>query len=259
MIGIAMYHTITTLWKRGNSKLEICRQTGHSWKTVDKLIKRIESGEGLAGRKERVHALAEREEEIIRYIEEGLTAVRIHEKLVESGKEVSYGIVKAYVRGVKKKKGVYRRFHSEPGEEVQVDFTDVGKQPNLLGELKRAYGFCMTLGYSRFSYHEIVFDQSVDTFLRCHMNGFEALGGVPKVVKIDNLKAGVSRPSFYEPVIQEQYKQFAKHYHFDPIPCKVRRPEEKGKVESGVKYLKRNFFAGRVFKDNEDMNRQLRE
>jgi len=69
------------------------------------------------------------------------------------------------------------------------------------------------------------------------------------VVKIDNLKAGVIDTNFYEPLIQRTYASFAAHYGFLPQPCRIYTPTDKGKVESGVKYVKDNGFKGRNFED----------
>jgi hypothetical protein len=81
---------------------------------------------------------------------------------------------------------------------------------------------------------------------------------VPEYVKIDNLKAAILKANFYEPIYQKLYKDFAQHYGFRPHPCRVREPNDKGKVESGIKYVKRNFFLGRKFKDGDDVERKLR-
>lgn len=75
---------------------------------------------------------------------------------------------------------------------------------------------------------------------------------------VDNLKAAILEANFYEVAYQELYKKFAEHYSFKILPCRVRQPQEKGKVESGIKYIKRNFFAGRVFANSEDLDRQLK-
>jgi hypothetical protein len=78
-------------------------------------------------------------------------------------------------------------------------------------------------------------------------------------VKIDNLKAAILEASFYEPFYQKEYLEFSRAYGFLIHNCKVRYPEEKGKVESGVKYVKGNFFAGREAKNHQDSIRQLHE
>ena len=115
----------------------------------------------------------------------------------------------------------------------------------------------MWLSYSRYDYYETVYDQKVETFISCHINAFNYFGGVPECVKIDNLKAAILEASFYEPIYQSLYKQFADYYGFKPLPCRIYTPNDKGKVESGIKYVKNNFFAGRTFKNGDDLDRQL--
>ena len=109
----------------------------------------------------------------------------------------------------------------------------------------KTWCFAMTLSYSRYSWWCLTTDQSVDTFLRCHIRAFEFFGGVPAMVKLDNLKAGVIRPSFYEPVYQHQYADMLAHYGAGPVATRIHTPEHKGKVESAVKYVKGNFLPAR--------------
>ncbi len=76
----------------------------------------------------------------------------------------------------------------------------------------------------------------------------ERARGVPEVIKIDNLKAAILEANFYGPIYQRMYKEFSDYYGFKPIPCRIYHPNDKGKVESGIKYVKSNFFLGRRFK-----------
>lgn len=139
-----------------------------------------------------------------------------------------------------------------PGEKAQVDFGYIGRIPDPTGKIKKAWVFCMVLCYSRLMYCEIVFNQEVKTFIRCHENAFRYFGGVPKMVKTDNLKAAILEANFYEPVYQREYQEFSKHYGFSSIPCRVKTPTDKAKIESGVKYVKNNFFKGRSLKTYEE-------
>lgn len=107
----------------------------------------------------------------------------------------------------------------------------------------------MVLSYSRYMYAQIVMDQSVKTFIQCHTNAMRYFGGVPQVIKIDNLKAGIIDANFYEPLVQRTYASFAAHYGFLPEPCRIYTPTDKGKVESGVDYVKDNGLKGRNFND----------
>ena len=116
----------------------------------------------------------------------------------------------------------------------------------------------MTLSNSRKSYQEVVWKQDIETFIRCHENAFNFFGGVTKIVKVDNLKSAVLKAHLYEPELNPNYLAFSKHYGFIPLPCKVRTPEHKGKVESGINYVQSNALKGKKFNSLEEQNQYLR-
>ncbi len=134
-----------------------------------------------------------------------------------------------------------------PGEIAQVDFGYVGRLFDAARQqLRKAWVFVLVLGYSRHLFCRIVFDQRVETWLDCHVRAFAALGGVPAVLVPDNLKAAVVRAAFGmrdTVTLNRSYRELARHYGFQVDPTPVRSPEKKGKVEAGVKYVVRNFFA----------------
>ncbi|MFC1567190.1 IS21 family transposase [bacterium] len=257
MLGGAMYTTIKTLWTQKKNKTEIAKITGHNWRTVDKVIKATENGQEYPVKKPHPNKLDDYKEVIQEKLEKGFTGVLIHEYFKNLEINISYSSIAEYIKRLKKRSNIHIRFHTEPGAESQVDFGYVGLIKDKTGRKRKAYVFHMVLSYSRYDYYEIVFDQKVETFIKCHENAFEYFGGVPEYVKIDNLKAAILEANFYEPIYQEQYKQFADYYEFKAIPCRVRQPQEKGKVESGIKYIKNRFFLGRTFKDIIDATNQL--
>jgi transposase len=248
MIKIAMYTTIITLYKKAISQRQIAKLTKTDRKTVSKIIKRYKE-EGLDE-----PVIYQRESilnlwhgEIVSLLEKSLSCQRIHEELRHQGCQASYSALTRYVKKHKIKDNSCIRFHTRPGEEAQVDFGDIGLQYTSEGKRVKAYVFNMRLSYSRFDYYEVVFDQTIKTWIECHINAFNYFAGVPEVIKLDNLKAGVIDANFYEPVYQKEYKRLAEHYGILLSPCRVYQPQEKGKVESGIKYVKNNFFAGRSF------------
>jgi len=259
MLAIAMYTTILTLFKQGKSKSEISRITGHDRKTVRKIIKKYqEQSIEVPIYKARPSKLDKYYDQIVSYLEKDLSKVRIYEELVRCNNiDASYSAVSRYIAKIIINNDICVRFHSDPAEEAQVDFGYSGMRLDEFGKLRKSWVFNMRLSYSRFDYYEVVFDQKVETFINCHKNAFRKFGGVPKTVKIDNLKSAVLQAGFYESVYQNLYKRFADHYGFYPLPCRVRKPQEKGKVESGIKYVKNNFFKGREFKSYDDLNYQL--
>jgi len=139
---------------------------------------------------------------------------------------------------------------TDAGEIAQVDFGAIGKlwDPDT-GRMREAYVFVLVLGYSRHMVVRIVFDQKIATWLRLHVEAFEELGAVPRVMVPDNLKAAVVRAAFgvaEDPMLNRSYRELARHYGFKIDPTPPHSPKKKGKVESGVKYVKRNFIAPRA-------------
>lgn len=152
------------------------------------------------------------------------------------------------------------RMHTEPGEEAQVDFGSVGMLLDPRQDrLRTAYVFVMTLCFSRHQYAELVFDQKIGTWIACHRHAFESFGGFPKRVVPDNLKAAVLVASLHDPILGEAYRRMAQHYGFLISPTRPRTPEHKGKVESGVHYVNRNFMAGQEFADIDVANERLQK
>jgi transposase len=208
---------------------------------VAKISEKIASGQSWPPPQTRNKRLSDYHEKIRELVENNKSAVLIHDHLARVyDLSVSYPTVARYVQQFKKSE-VFVPMLCDPGEEAQVDFGYLGRFKQD-GKSKKVWVFSFILSHSRLGYHELVLDQKVSTFIACHIHSFEYLGGVPATIKIDNLKAGVITPSFYEPIIQEQYAKFLKHYGTSPIVSRPYRPQDKGKVESGIKYLGNNFI-----------------
>lgn len=244
MYRLDMYHTIKTLLGQGHSERKIARELGIHRKTVKRIAQRATDGSDPP-EYVRESKLSDYEDKL-REWEPKLSGVLIHERLSgEYGLEVSYRTVSRYLRRLRADSPEsFVPMVCDPGEEAQVDFGDAGRFEWEAGHKCKVWVFVMTLSHSRYSYQAVVRDQRVETFITCHRKAFEYFGGVPQRVKLDNLKAGVLAPSFYEPVLQQQYAEFLAYYGCAGTPCRVRKPEHKGKVESGVKYVKNHFFRG---------------
>lgn len=147
-----------------------------------------------------------------------------------------------------------------PGEAAQVDF---GKGPTITdaytGQTISTWIFVMTLCFSRHTYAEVVTDQKVATWLACHRRAFEFFAGVPGKLIIDNAKCAITRACFRDPQVQRSYADLAEGYGFLISPCPPRDPQKKGRVESGVKYVKNSFVPLRRFRTLADANVQLRQ
>lgn len=257
MYGVAMYYSVKTLKEKGKRNSEIANILGIHRNTVMKLKKKIEKSEIIPERNSRKSSLEVHKSEIQEYIGEGLSAVLIHKRLkLRHDLRISYSTVRDYVGNIRGSE-CYIPLLSPPGQEAQVDFGYVGLVENN-GKKVKAWVFCMTLSYSRYAYYELVLNQSTETFIKCHINAFEYFGGVPETVKIDNLKSAVLEASFYEPVLQTEYNNFLLHYNTAGVTCRVRRGQDKGKVESGIKYVKNNFIKGLTYREFKGVQEQLK-
>ena len=248
-----MQTTIKTLFKKGYSKSQIARTLKVSRNTVRSILKSEERGEEILEKRPHPSTLDDHREFIEIQLAKELSIQRIYQDLISNYEfNGSYSTVRDYVKKITlKSPKAYMVLTSLPGEEAQVDFGYVGTI-NVDGKAKKAWVFVISLSYSRYMYACIVFDQSIRTFIQCHIDAFRYFGGVPETVKIDNLKAAIVQADFYEPVTQRAYACFAAHYGFWAEPCRVATPTDKGKVESNVKYIKNNCFKSRDFKNFEE-------
>ena len=103
----------------------------------------------------------------------------------------------------------------------------------------------MVLCYSRMMYLEFTVSQTMEHWFACHQNAFDAFGSVPGKIMVDNLKSAVlKRIVGHAPVFNPKYLDFANHFGFKIAPCGVGKGNEKGRVENGVGYVKKNLLAG---------------
>jgi hypothetical protein len=145
------------------------------------------------------------------------------------------------------------RFETPPGRQGQADWGQCWT--TIAGKGVKVHLFVLTLGYSRRLYAEATPDEQLPSFLRCHEAAFAHLGGVPHEIVYDNLKSVVLGRDFagsrfeWNPIFWD----FSRHYGFQPRPHRPYRPQTKGKVESGVKYVKR-FLRGKSFESLDHLN-----
>jgi transposase len=193
-------------------------------------------------------------------LKENVKVTAIFDRLKEQGYKGSYASVLRLSRQIDPKPvETYTRKECQPGEEAEIDFGYVGMMKDSEGNLRKTWAFVMVLGWSRYAYVEFVFDQKVETWLRCHRNGLEFLGGVPLRLVIDNLKSGITQAVWDDPQVQMAYRECAEHYGFLILPCRPATPEHKGKVEGGVGYVQGRFMGGRGPMALVQANREVRK
>jgi len=184
--------------------------------------------------------------QIVRWLDtHPYSAQQIYQRLCEAGYEGGRTIVKDYVHRVRPRhQEAFLKLDFAPGEAAQVDWGEFGSIG--VGSTRRRLSFfLMVLCYSRRMYLEFTVSQTSEFFLSCHENAFAAFGGVPRQIMVDNLKSAVlQRLVGVAPVFNPKYLDFSRHWGFEIKACNVRSGNEKGRVENGVGYVKKNFLSG---------------
>ena len=135
-----------------------------------------------------------------------------------------------------------------PGEEAQVDYGSgpMVRDPHS-GRYRRTRMFVLTLGWSRKAVRLLTFHSSTHIWAELHERAFRRLGGVTRTVVLDNLGEGVLRPDIYDPALNPLYRDLLTHYGAVALPCRVRDPDRKGKVERSVGHAKNTPLKGLRF------------
>ena len=198
----------------------------------------VASAEQTAGPPTSASASAVHRDAIEVGLSRGRNAMAIWQDLVDTrGFTGGYQSVKRFVRKLAggSSKAACAVIETAVGEEAQVDYGTgpMVRDPHS-GKYRRTRLFVLTLGYSRKSVRLLLFHSSTQTWAELHEKAFRRLGGCTRVVVLDNLREGVLKPDIYDPTINPVYADMLKHYGVVAMPCRVRDPDRKGKVESGV-------------------------
>jgi len=252
------------LKRQGLSIRAISRLTGYCRKTVRKYLIQPDSVPVYGPREKQPGRL----ERFKPYLEERMRAgvwnarVLLRE-LRERGYSGGYTLVTDWLRPQRESAHTVavRRFETPPGKQAQVDWGHLGTL-EINGEERKLWAFTFTLGYSRTMMAEAAVDQKLGTLLRMHEEAFRQLGGVPEEILYDRMKTvWLETDERGEIVWHPVFLDFARYWGFAPRLCRPYRAQTKGKVESGVKYIRRNFLCGLQGREPSclsDLNAQLR-
>lgn len=150
------------------------------------------------------------------------------------------------------------------GDKVFVDYS--GKKLPIVdrktGEIREAEIFLGVLGASSYTFAEATWSQTLPDWIGSHVRMFRFFDGVPRLIVPDNLKSGVNRSSFYDPEINRSFGRMASHYGVGVLPARPKRPKDKAKVESGVRFAQ-SCILGRLrnhtFFSLDEANAAIRE
>ena len=234
---------IKVLHKQGKSIRQIAKETGRSRNTVKKYLIKDEHPKYKTRAK-----MPSKLDNYKSYVEERINSAQPHvipvtvllREIQKKGYQGKITILRDFVRELRTPKPEkIRRYETEPGEQMQVDWWEVRKGKNPL------YGFVAILGFSRKTFIEFTNRMDEMTLLRCHKNAFDYFGGVPEKILYDNMKTVVIQRNKYgkgEHGYQKTFLDFAKHYGFIPKLCRPKRPQTKGKVERVIQYIQKSFY-----------------
>jgi transposase len=189
-----------------------------------------------------------------------LRATRLFEMVKSRGYTGSVVQLRRWVRLIRPAATVtvYRRLTTLAAEEAQIDWGAFGSIRIGRG-VRPLSGFVMVLSYSRAIFALFTVDQTLESFLRGHVEAFAAFQGVARTLVYDNLRSAVLERAGTAIRFHPRLLELAGHYHFAPRPCTPGRGNEKGKVERQISYLRQAFFAARTFADVDDLNAQFRQ
>ena len=197
---------------------------------------------------------------IVEWLGRGRNAMGIWQDLVDDhGFRGRYASVKRFVKKLRARSVEARVvITTAPGEEAQVDYG--GDGPMVLhasGKYRRTRLFVLTLGYSRKSVRLLTWKSSSQIWAELHEQAFRRLGGTVRWVVLDNLKEGVLEPAVYDPTLNPVYRDMLAHYGVVALPCRVRNPDRKGKVESAVGHAQSTPLRGKRFESLEEAQAYL--
>jgi transposase len=188
-------------------------------------------------------------------------ATVVLQRLHENGFDGRITIVRDYLRhlrGPQKKREAFLRFESEPGEQMQIDWGHFGSL--LYGQTKRKlYALAVLESYSRMLYVEFTHSQNQSALHQCLLNAFIFFSGSPKEILVDNMLTAVIERQGTVIRFNDAFLDFLRIFNIRPVACTPGAPNEKGKVESAIKYLRQNFWPLRSFEDLTDVQLQAQK
>jgi transposase len=190
--------------------------------------------------------------------ERPLRLVRIRELLAREGVAVSYSTLRRYVQrelGIGGPRITVRLADTAPGEEAQVDFGHVGWIVDVTGKRRKLWALIVTLSFSRYMFVWPTFTQTVRDVCEGLDEAWRFFGGIPRRLVLDNASSMVTVPSAQAPVLQRSFREYAQARGLLVDPARVRRPQDKGRVENAVPYVRERWCDGERFLGLDDSRR----
>jgi transposase len=230
-------------------KKAIARKLGLDPNTVRRALKQ-ESFSRASGapRVSKIEGYKEKIRELLTHYST-LSAVRIHEEIRKLGYPGGISILRNYLATLRPSAKTFLSIRTTPAEEAQVDWAYAGTVAS-----HKVYCFLMVLSFSGMLYLEFFPSQTLEHFMGGHVRAFHFFHGVPRRIRYDNLASVVLSRIGFAVQFNPRFLAFSAHYLFDPSPCNLKSPHEKGRVERNVRFVKSRFLSGRTFLSLTDIN-----
>ena len=268
IIRMSVFRQIITLKNKGLSNRAISRQLGLSRKTTNKYIGYLQQSElsspdllqlsdeelcalansstqkPVADYPQILHSYFPIVEKQLKRV--GVTRLVLWQEYKQLHREgISYARFCFHFRRWQQSQQVTMHFEHKAGDKLFVDFT--GKKLSLIdtetGELTPVEVFVAVLGASQYTYVEAVANQKVANFIDALTHAFSFFSGVPQAVVPHNLKAAVTQADRYEPLLNDIFQDFGRHYQTGILPTRAYKPRDKALVEGAVKIVYSRIFA----------------
>src|SRR5215470_5455406 len=194
-------------------------------------------------------ALEARHDEIKKWVDDGLTVVKIADLLQRSGTVVAYRTLHRYCAGRcgygRASATTVRVADGEPGAECQIDFSYLGMLDDpVSGRRRKVHALIFTACWSRHMFVWLTFSQTLAALIAGCEAAWEFFGGVFKVLVPDNAPAIVAGPDAVNPRFTAGWLDYAQHCGFATDAARIRSPKDKPRVERAAQYVRGNYFAG---------------
>jgi len=258
MIDTQTVFEIHHLRQQGLSERKISRTLQLTRKTVRKYLDNPMQKRPAIRRKSKLDPF---KNEIKQLLEQGprVSAEVIKQRIESMGYAGGITIIRDYLQKIRPtSKQAFIRFESAPGKQMQIDWGHFGSL--AYGDTHRKlYALAVVEGYSRMLYVEFTHSQNQSALHQCMLNAFTFFGGTAHEIVVDNMLTAVIERQGHLIRFNDAFLTFLIPLKMVPIACNPGAPHEKGKVESAIKYLRRNFWPVRTFTDLCDVNRQVRK
>jgi len=248
---------IIAMHRHGIPIKDIARRTGFARNTVRSTIRRYEqSGFEVSTPASKLDPY---KDYLIQRLDEfpALSAEKLYREISEMGYVGKKTILCEFTRPYRiPRTKTAIRFETDPGEQAQVDFAELGRH-KVAGEEVRISIFAMLLCYSRMLYARVVTAQDTEVFLNCHTHAFAYFGGVTREILYDNAKVVALKHDRGVRIFNAALLDYAANAGFSPRLCKPYRPQTKGKVERSIRYIRDSFLEGETFTSIDDMQTRL--